>query len=151
MIKATLHFGLESHNYKKTEYGWNSSQSYAEMKDALKTLEAVISETYPNMYYSATFWSGEDNLSEYSKEGYPMTHYVITLFGPFDFEWSMKDIQLIENQLNINCPTKFIFAKADVDFDYPDGTWCTACTTLGSDCKICKGEKIITYESLLND
>ena len=156
MIKATLHFGLESENYKKIDLndgktGWTCSQSYENMQKAHKILDVVMAENYPTMNYSSTYWTGEDNLSEYSNEGYPMAHYVITLFGTFDFEWSMKYIQLIENQLNIDCPTKFVFAKADVDFDHPDGVWCTACIQIGSDCKICNGEKIITYESLLND
>jgi len=162
MIKATLVFGLEADTYKKTTTEvngkntdlWNLSVSATLLQEAATTLEQVISENYPDSRFYVEWAMGEDNLKDYSQEGKPMTKYTVVLFDEDLFgTWNMKNIKSIESQLNETFRNKFIFAFGDVDLDYPDGVWCNVCTKDSSriQCTNCRGEKIITYESLLND
>jgi hypothetical protein len=153
MIKATLVFGLYSDTYKKTEYGWNTSVSKDLWSDATKVLSDVIDENYPNADFYVEWVSGETDLKNFTPDGKPLTKYTVTMFIPdTDTTWSMKNVKFIEKQLNETFRNKFIYAFGEVDLDYPDGIWCNNCTTVNKEhCKICKGEKIITYESMLND
>jgi hypothetical protein len=162
MIKATLVFGLESNAYKKTITEidgkettlWNASMDRDLLSDATEIMYEVIAENYPTSNFYVEWVMGEDNLKEYSPEGRPMTKYTVVLFDEdLSGTWNMKNIKSIENQLNETFRNKFVYAFGDIDLDYPDGVWCNACTKDSSrtQCTNCGGEKIITYESLLND
>lgn len=163
MIKATLVFGLEADTYKKTitEIAgkettlWGMSLSVNLLNDATEVMNEVIAENYPNSKFYVEWISGEGhNLQEYSKEGRPMTKYTVVLFdNDLDGTWSMKNAHSIETQLNETFRNKFVYAYGEVDLNYPDGVWCNVCTKDLSrkECTNCGGEKIITYESLLND
>jgi hypothetical protein len=153
MIKATLVFGLYSDTYQKTEYGWNTSISKNLWSDATKVLSDVIAENYPNADFYVEWVSGDTDLKNFTPDGKPLTRYTVTMFIPnADTTWSMKNVKFVEKQLNETFRNKFIYAFGEVDLDYPDGVWCNNCTAINKkDCKVCKGEKIITYESMLND
>lgn len=154
MIKATLVFGLYSDKYEKTKYGWNTSVDKHLWEDATKVLSEVIAENYPSADSYIEWISGSEyDLKNFTPDGRPLTRYTVTMFVPdSDKTWSMKNTKLVEKQLNETFRNKFIYAFGEVDLDYPDGIWCNNCTTMNrKTCKTCKGEKIITYESMLND
>jgi len=162
MIKATFVFGLESNTYKKTITEidgkettlWNASMDKDLLEDATKIMYEVIAENYPTSNFYVEWVMGEDHLKEYSPEGKPMTKYTVVLFDEdLSGTWNMKNIKSIENQLNETFRNKFVYAFGDFDLHYPDGVWCNACTKDSSrrQCTNCGGDKIITYESLLND
>jgi hypothetical protein len=162
MIKATLVFGLEADTYKKTITEidgkettlWNLSIGKTLLEDATALMYEVIAENYPTSNFYVEWLMGDNDLKEYSPEGRPMTKYTVVLFDEdLSGTWSMKNINSVETQLNETFTNKFVYAYGDVDLDYPDGVWCNSCTKDSSrtQCKNCGGEKIITYESLLND
>ena len=153
MIKATLVFGLHSDRYKKTEHGWDISVSAKLWDDANKVLSEVIAENYPIADFYVEWASGDSDLKNFTPDGRPLTRYTVTMFIPdTDTTWSMKNIKSVEKQLNETFRNKFTYAFGEIDLEYPDGIWCKNCTTVNRErCKMCKGEKIITYESMLND
>lgn len=153
MIKATLVFGLHSDRYEKTKHGWNVSTSAKLWDDASEVLSEVIAENYPSADFYVEWASGESDLKNFTPDGRPLTRYTVTMFVPdSDKAWSMRNTKSVERQLNETFRNKFIYAFGEVDLDYPDGIWCNNCNTLNrTKCKICRGEKIITYESMLND
>lgn len=154
MIKATLVFGLYSDTYQKTQYGWNSQLSHNVLKDAQAVLTDVIAENYPNANFHVDYVLGSEwDLSEYNPEHLPLTRYTVTMFDPdLDNSWSMKNVASIEQQLNESFRNRFMYAFGEVDLDFPDGIWCKICTKVGDkDCTACKGEMVITYESMLDE
>jgi hypothetical protein len=153
MIKATLVFGLYSDTYQKTDYGWNSQLSAKGLQDAKDVLSDVIAENYPNANFHVDYIIGTEwDLSEYNPEHLPLTRYTVTMFDPdLDKSWSMKNVASIEQQLNESFRNRFMYAFGEVDLDFPDGVWCKICTKVGNkDCTACKGEMVITYESMLD-
>jgi hypothetical protein len=153
MIKATLVFGLHSDRYEKTDNGWNISVGKDLWSDATEALSDVIAENYPSADFYVEWSSGDSDLTNFTTDRRPLTRYTVTMFVPdSDKTWSMKNIKFIERQLNETFRNKFTYAFGEIDLEYPDGIWCKNCTTATKDdCKLCKGEKIITYESMLND